>query len=176
MTSLLPPSSTKLLTAIADACADLVDLEVKIRDSINPDKCPPSFLPYLAWARAVDRWDAKWSINAQRQVVKDSFIVHSQKGTVAAVRRAIATMGYQMEIRQWYETTPPLLRGAFELDVSLGSQGISEASLEELERIIDDAKPLSRPLINFKTSLEIFNESTFIAALDFGEIITIHSL
>ena len=59
MNSLLPPGSTSLERRLAQTCSGISDLQVPLRDLWNPATCPVSFLPYLAWAFSVDRWDRK---------------------------------------------------------------------------------------------------------------------
>lgn len=79
MNSLLPPGSTPLERRLAQTCSGISDLQVPLRDLWNPATCPVSFLPYLAWAFSVDRWDESWTESVKRQVVKDAFIFISIK-------------------------------------------------------------------------------------------------
>lgn len=79
MNSLLPPGSTPLERRLAQTCSRISDLQVSLRDLWNPATCPVSFLPYLAWAFSVDRWDEGWTESVKRQVVKDAFIFISTK-------------------------------------------------------------------------------------------------
>ena len=76
MNSLLPPGSTPLERRLAQTCSGISDLQVPLRDLWNPATCPISFLPYLAWAFSVDRWDEGWTESVKRQVVKDAFYIH----------------------------------------------------------------------------------------------------
>lgn len=76
MNSLLPPGSTPLERRLAQTCSGISDLQVPLRDLWNPATCPVSFLPYLAWAFSVDRWDEGWTESVKRQVVKDAFYIH----------------------------------------------------------------------------------------------------
>ncbi|MFC5755103.1 phage tail protein I, partial [Actinomadura rugatobispora] len=87
--SLLPPGSSALERRLAQACSGISDLNVPLRDLWNPWKCPAKFLPYLAWAFSVDRWEETWTETAKRQAVSDAFWIHQRKGTVAAVKRVI---------------------------------------------------------------------------------------
>jgi phage tail P2-like protein len=142
MNSLLPTGSTQLERNAAEACAGISDLKVPLRDLWNPDKCPVRFLPYLAWAFSVDRWDEKWSAEEKRKAVKDAFYIHRRKGTVAAIRRVIETLGYTMTITEWWLVADP--RGTFRLMIDLNDIGITDEMVNELERLIGDAKPVSR--------------------------------
>lgn len=140
--SLLPPGSSALERRLAQACSGISDLNVPLRDLWNPWKCPAKFLPYLAWAFSVDRWEETWTETAKRQAVSDAFWIHQRKGTVAAVKRVIEGLGYSMTIEEWWEVADPA--GTFRLEIDLNEIGITEPMIYELERIIGDAKPASR--------------------------------
>ena len=140
--SLLPPGSSALERRLAQACSGISDLNVPLRDLWNPWKCPAKFLPYLAWAFSVDRWEENWTEAAKRQAVSDAFWIHQRKGTVAAVKRVIEGLGYSMTLEEWWEVADPA--GTFRLEIDLKDIGITEQMIYELERIIGDAKPVSR--------------------------------
>ena len=91
--SLLPPNATQLERDIEQVTAAKYDMPVPIRDIWNADTCPSSVLPWLAWAMSVEPWDADWSEQQQRQVIKASIGLHAQKGTVAAVRQVLQASG-----------------------------------------------------------------------------------
>lgn len=61
MNSLLPPGSSALESRLAESCSGISDLQVSLCDLWNLMTCPVSFLPYLAWAFSVDRWDESWA-------------------------------------------------------------------------------------------------------------------
>ncbi|HHQ6573262.1 TPA: phage tail protein I [Serratia fonticola] len=172
MNSLLPISASPFEHNVAQACAGIDDIPVPLRDLWNPDTCPVRLLPYLAWARSVDRWDESWPEATKRQVVRDAFLVHQHKGTVAAVRRVIQTFNYLMEIKEWWLNNEP--PGTFRLVIDVLSVGMDEAMREEMERLIFDAKPRSRHL----TGLSIRTTTTGIthigACLYDGDELTIY--
>ena len=60
----------------------------------NPDTCPASILPWLAWAFSVDEWDPNWSDDAKRATIRDAVSVHRLKGTIGSVKAALASAGY----------------------------------------------------------------------------------
>ncbi|HEJ7828163.1 phage tail protein I [Serratia sp. IR-2025] len=142
MNSLLPPASSPLERRAAEACAGISDLNVPLRDLWNPARCPVKFLPYLAWAFSVDRWDEKWTAAEKRKAVTAAFYIHRRKGTVAAIRRVIEAMGYSMSIAEWWEVADP--RGTFRLTIDVNDVGITDEIVKELERLIGDARPVSR--------------------------------
>lgn len=145
MNSLLPPGSSPLERRLAQTCSGISDLQVPLRDLWNPATCPVSFLPYLAWAFSVDRWDESWAENVKRRVVQDAFYIHQHKGTTSAVRRVVEPFGFLIRIIEWWQTGEQ--PGTFRLDIGVQDQGITEETYLELERLIGDAKPCSRHLI-----------------------------
>lgn len=93
MTSLLPPASTAMERRLEESIFRL-DHGAIVLTLWDPDQCPPAVLPYLAWALSVDEWDEEWPIEKKRAVVRESREIHRRKGTVAAIRRALASMGH----------------------------------------------------------------------------------
>lgn len=90
--SLLPPATTPLERAIEQTQARFSP-PLRIPALWNADTCPASFLPYLAWSMSVDEWDHGWGVEKKRAVIREARIIHQQKGTPAAIRRALASIG-----------------------------------------------------------------------------------
>lgn len=172
--SLLPPSSTVLERAAANALAEIERVPVPLRDLWNPDTCPEHLLPYLAWAFSVDRWDERWPEDAKRQVVRNSFFVHQRKGTIAALRRVVEPLGYLLRVEEWWQTEPLGERGTFRLDIGVLDHGITEQTFEELERLIDDAQPLARHMIGLAIKLEVRGAFHVAAASYSGDDLTVY--
>lgn len=164
--------SSVLEQQAAEACAVISDLSVPLRDLWNPWRCPVKFLPYLAWAFSVDRWEETWSETVKRQAVSDAFWIHQRKGTIAAVRRVIETLGYSMTLQEWWEVADPA--GTFSLEIDLNDIGITESMIKELERIIGDAKPVSRHISRLTLSASTYGTAYTGAAIVDGEVITVY--
>ncbi|EIW8615463.1 TPA: phage tail protein I [Klebsiella pneumoniae] len=170
--SLMATGSSVLEQRAAAACAVISDLSVPLRDLWNPWRCPVKFLPYLAWAFSVDRWEETWSETEKRQAVSDAFWIHQRKGTVAAVRRVIETLGYRMTIQEWWKVADPA--GTFRLEIDLNDIGITEPMIKELERIIGDAKPVSRHISQLTLSASTYGTAYVGMAVVDGETITVY--
>ncbi|MGI4496743.1 phage tail protein I [Klebsiella pneumoniae] len=170
--SLLPPGSSALERRLEQACSGISDLSVPLRDLWNPWKCPVKFLPYLAWAFSVDRWEETWSEKEKRQAVSDAFWIHQRKGTVAAVRRVIETLGYSMTLQEWWEVADPA--GTFRLEIDLNDIGITESMIKELERIIGDAKPVSRHISQMTLGVSSHGAANVGISIFDGEVIDIY--
>ncbi len=172
MNSLLPPGSSALERRAAESCAAVSDLNVPLRDLWNPDKCPVVFLPYLAWAFSVDRWDEKWPAAEKRKAVKNAFLVHQHKGTVAALRLVIEDMGFSMSLAEWWQVNDPA--GTFRLEIDVNEVGLSSKSLDELNRIINETKPVSRHVSQLTIAAKVTGDISIGAVLQCGDILTVY--
>ncbi|CAI8763829.1 Phage tail protein I [Pseudomonas sp. IT-93MI4] len=152
MRSLLPLNSTPLERGIEATFAETT--LIPLRTLYNPDTCPVHLLPHLAWAWSVDRWDPEWPEAVKRAAIKASFYIHKHKGTIGALRRVVEPLGYLIEISEWWQTIPEGVPGTFALKVGVLDTGITEEMYLELERLIDDAKPVSRKLTGLDITLE----------------------
>ena len=150
--SLMPPGSSALERRLAEACSGISGLSVPLRDLWNPATCPVGFLPYLAWAFSVDRWDESWAESVKRQVVSDAFYIHQHKGTISAIRRVVEPFGFLIRVTEWWKNGEA--PGTFRLDIGVQDQGITEETYAELERLISDAKPCSRHLLGMSINLQ----------------------
>ena len=150
--SLMPPGSSALERRLAEACSGISGLNVPLRNLWNPASCPVSFLPYLAWAFSVDRWDESWPESIKRQVVSDAFYIHQHKGTISAIRRVVEPFGFLIRVVEWWNNGEA--PGTFRLDIGVQDQGITEETYAELERLISDAKPCSRHLLGMSINLQ----------------------
>jgi len=169
MKSLLPINSTQLERAIEAASTD--QTVIPLRSLYNPMTCPVHLLPHLAWAWSVDRWDDRWTEAAKRNAVRASFYIHSRKGTIGALRRVVEPLGYLLEVIEWWQTEPEGPPATFALRVGVLDTGITEEMFSELERLIDDAKPVSRHLTGLDITLETrANAYTGFAVYDGDEI------
>ncbi|HEJ8168697.1 phage tail protein I [Serratia marcescens] len=172
MNSLLPSGSSPLERRAAQACAGISDLNTPLRDLWNPDRCPVKFLPYLAWAFSVDRWDEKWTPAEKRKAVKDAFYIHRRKGTIAAIRRVIEAMGYSMSIAEWWQVADP--RGTFRLTIDVNEVGITEEIVRELERLIGDARPVSRHIAQLSIATKVSGFIYSAVSVHDGDIVTVY--
>lgn len=131
--TLLPPNATLLERATAQVLSAAQDLPVPIDSLWNPDTCPAAVLPWLAWAFHVDGWDDSATERQQRDAIKMSVLLHRKKGTPWAVKRALATLGLDIDLIDqqaqqsiYAEHAPNRLDGTWQLD---GTRQIKPLSL-----------------------------------------------
>jgi len=172
MRSLLPLNSTPLERGIEATFAETT--LIPLRTLYNPDTCPVHLLPHLAWAWSVDRWDPAWPEPVKRAAIKASFYIHKHKGTIGALRRVVEPLGYLIEVLEWWQSVPEGVPGTFALKVGVLDTGITEEMYLELERLIDDAKPVSRQLTGLAISLETQGDLNIAACLYEGDEIDVY--
>ncbi|MCK3864650.1 phage tail protein I [Pseudomonas sp. B329] len=172
MKSLLPINSTQLERAMEATFFEKTI--VPLRDLYNADTCPVHLLPHLAWAWSVDRWDYRWTEATKRAAIKASYYIHAHKGTIGALRRVVEPLGYLIEIIEWFNMRPEGTPGTFALKVGVLDTGITEEMYQELERLIDDAKPVSRHLTGLAISLETQGVLNISVALYEGDEIDVY--
>ncbi|EPV8458082.1 TPA: phage tail protein I [Serratia marcescens] len=140
--TLLPPSAGAWMRHTETVTARLSAITVALRTLWTPTACPVELLPYLAWALSVDRWDKNWPAEKKIAAIQQSYWQHRRKGTRAAVRRVIESMGFSATFAEWFDTGDR--PGTFRLEVDVNDVGITEKTLAELNRLVADAKPVSR--------------------------------
>lgn len=92
--SLLPIGSTRLERKLSLTFASISDIPVPIHLTWQAKHCPTSLLPWLAWSLSVDEWNDEWSEDQKRNTILESVNIHRTKGTVASIRRVLASAGY----------------------------------------------------------------------------------
>lgn len=174
MSTLLPPSTTRTERNLTTAGANAQQLPIPFRSLWSPWTCPAHLLPYMAASWSVDYWDDKWPEATKRQVIANSYFVHSRKGTIGAIRRAVEPLGFQIRVLEWWQEAPAAAPGTFKLDVGVQDSGITEAMYQELERRITNAKPMTRHLTGLAISMETRGPLYVGAACYLGDELTIY--
>lgn len=126
-----------LLKEVTDAL-DLPCIYVSI-DSLSSEQ-----LDHLAYAWDASVWRDSWPIDLKRSVVKNVVTEKRKKGTVKAVRDALASIQSAAMIKEWWETDPKGTPHTFTIYATLGKvDGVLDVDMQEdLIRLIDDAKPV----------------------------------
>lgn len=147
MKSLLPPNSTTLERNLTEIGQDAFDLS-SIRIIKDIDLVPQQFLPFIAYQKSVDYWDDNWQDSLKRKVIKASKEQHKIKGTAAAIRRALEPFGYEVKLIEWFNASPELPPGTFNLELDLIGKPLSQEVFNEVNRLVSDAKSAARHLGN----------------------------
>ena len=144
--SLLPHNSTALEKALEQTTAPSTDLPVPLRDLWNPDRCPLALLPWLAWALSVDEWDANWDEQIKRDTIRNSAKIHLKKGTVSAVKQALADLQANVDLTEWFENDSEPY--TFDLTVAVNNNlqnnevVLDDQLFRTITRVVDAVKPV----------------------------------
>lgn len=141
MADLLPKNSTTLEKNLS-ATTDFSGIDVPIRDVWNPDKCPLKLLPWLAWAFSVDEWDTSWTEQQKRDAIKASYSVHRHKGTIGAVKSALAALGFSVRVQEWFNQIPVNEPYTYRLLLDVNQSGVNVEQLQKIQDVAETAKNL----------------------------------
>src|SRR5690606_8054037 len=93
-----------------ELAVEAVDADLVARDPVgliaaarSVAEVPAPWLPYLAAERSVDEFTSAWPIERQRAVTAASFGMHQVKGTRPALVRALAPLGFDVSVIEWFE-------------------------------------------------------------------------
>lgn len=136
--SLLPANATQEELAQEMVHSHVGDVLFDIRDVKNPDKCPVDVLPWLAWEFGVTWWDESWSEEQKRNNIKSAAAVNKTRGTLGAVKQSLASVGYNINIIEWFNDTPQADPYTFRVEV-IGNS-ISGETLDKIYSQILDTK------------------------------------
>ena len=100
--SLLPHNATLLERSLEHAGELGVDPEI-IRAVADSARCPPNFLPWLGWALKVEGWEAAYTDDQRRELIREAIPVHKTKGTVGAIRRVLRAVRVNAEFKEWHQ-------------------------------------------------------------------------
>lgn len=151
--TVLPPNASVLEKATDRALATRLDaIPVPIRTAWDADIIPLDTLPWLAWGVGRKTWNTAWPEEVRRSIVRDAYPIARRTGTVRAVRDAIAVVesaldyGGELEIVEWWQTTPRGTPRTFRVEISLDPETGAPPPAAFVEELIDEisaAKPLT---------------------------------
>lgn len=142
MSDLLPYNATDQERALANTIARISDVPVLVREVWNPDTAPASVLPWLAWAFSVDDWDTNWTDEQKRNVIKQSVYSQRIKGTIGAVTRQLAALGYTIQILEWWQQDPEGQPYTFDVYITASQYPLTARDYNKVLEVIDTNKNL----------------------------------
>ncbi|WP_051311696.1 phage tail protein I [Zooshikella ganghwensis] len=157
--SLLPSNASPFERALEGSCARVSVIPARPDIIWKPDVCPELLLPWLAWALSVDEWDENWTSDIKRQVIKSSIETHLIKGTRKSIRLVLDALGYESDIRAWYELDPVGEPYHFEV-MAWRRRGVpaSKDTIKRMEKLIHQVKSLRD---HFQLSLTLNLDTRF---------------
>lgn len=172
--SLLPPNASTLERRLEQVLVVESALPVELRRLIDPETCPASFLPWLAWQESVDEWQPDWTDAEKRAAIAAAFYVHSHKGTIGSIRRALQTIGYDIEVVEWFADEPVAAPYTFRVQLTdMNGHGVTEALQARLIKTIERYKNARSQLTSMTVQSVSSGRVYAGGALQVSEVITI---
>lgn len=135
MSDLLPHNATTQERVIDDAIARISDIDVIVRQVWDPDTCPESVLPWLAWSFSVDTWQSDWTDDQKRDAIKSTIAVQQTKGTVGAVRESISSASIAARVIEWHRDDVVGDPYTYRIEIET-EDGAVVPSLSDIEQIL----------------------------------------
>lgn len=134
--SLLPASAPQGEKSIESAISRMTDIDVPLRGLWNPYTCPMDLLPWLAWALSIDSWKSYWPENIKRERVAQALDIQRHKGTAQSVRNVIASFGGAVQLREWWQQSPPGEPHTFDMTLTLADANGAAATAQYVDDVI----------------------------------------
>ena len=149
MSEFLPPSlqTDKTFRDVADS----LNLSFEESDELPQivakfsylDHLDTGLLDHLATGLDADIWREDWDVGLKRSVLKSEIRNKAIRGTLKAVKDAIASIGSAGIVQEWWETEPKGEPHTFTVIADLPNiESLGSANQDELMGLIDNAKPV----------------------------------
>lgn len=169
----LPPNASSQERALSDTVARISNVPVRVREVWDENAIPSNLLPWLAWAYSVDDWSSNWTDQQKRQAIGRSISVHRYKGTIGAVREALAALGIEVTVSEWFEQTPAGDPYTFDIRLNVQGQPVPEAGLQRLLDVVNATKNLRSHLVTVVPGATTTNQLYCAAVSGVGLEITV---
>lgn len=136
--TLLPDTSGELEKKL-ETLGERFDFANPSNNLWDPENCPEKALIYLAWALSVDSWSENWTEKEKRNIVKNSLDIHRLKGTSAALKNALNSLGYGLTITYWHEDNS-IPKGMFKIRVTATNIPLDDNFYNEINDVVNENK------------------------------------
>lgn len=171
--SLLPPNATTLERAVASTTGRIDTLTTPLREVWNPATCPVHVLPWLAYAFGVEDWSSRWTRGQRRAVIEKSIPVKRHRGTIGAVRSAIAALDVTCRVQEWFNQNPPGDEYTFRLLIDVDQVGIEQSMYGALLALIERNKNLRSHLSRIDLTVQTTGATSVACSAGIGHEISL---
>lgn len=111
---------------------------------VSIDRLTSTQLDHVAYGWDASVWRDSWPVSMKRSVLKNVVREKRKKGTLRAVKDAVASIGSAATIKEWWQQEPKGTPHTFEIQATLGNiEGTLDSEMQEdLFALIDGAKPV----------------------------------
>ena len=83
-------------------------------------------------------------------------------------------IGYLVELKEWFAMQPQGKEGTFSITIEVSETGLNEQTYNELVRLINDVKPVSRHLIQLAIAISPTGTLNTFIGQQTGAILTVY--
>lgn len=138
------PNVIAMSKAIDDELQAINNLIYKTEIYSVVDNLDSVVLDHLAWQWNADTWRDSWPVSLKRSVFKSIIRTKRIKGTRAAVEDVVNSLGGEVNITEWFETSPPGEPYTASIVASINSFDGAVPSKEMLEDTLEVSRAQSR--------------------------------
>lgn len=135
---LLSPNAAPGTRAMTASVARISDVPVTLRTLWNPQTCPLTLLPWLAWALSIDTWKSYWPEAVKRQRVAQAIAIQRRKGTAQSVSAVVQSFGGAVQITEWWQQSPVGTPHTFEMTIAFTGDGGAPSTAAYVDDVIDE--------------------------------------
>lgn len=124
ITALIPPplatdARVRALVEAFGACMD--EMEDRALIFLSIETAPDATLPALAYEHSLSEFVGPEGlpVEAVRTLIARAWDLHEPKGYAEGVEGGVAMLGYPATLTQWWQETPPAVRGTHRIEVRL---------------------------------------------------------
>lgn len=160
------------------ALVSAIDPELKLITQASNDtliltrinELPEYMLDILAWQLHVDFYDLAKTLNMKRELVLNSLIWHSKKGTSWAIVKALEMLGISAQVIPWYEYNgnPYSFKVVGTLEDDYYRLSGTDNITSNIRRAVEEAKSARSYIDDIEITLTFFEPLYLPYALPFG--------
>lgn len=106
------------------------------------DTVKSEVLDHLAAQWRVGVWRDSWPVSRKRIVLKTIIKTLSHYGTRQAIIDVLASLGNGVQMKEWWETTPPGTPHTFSINIDLNVQQVKAEAIDDAVTALDLVKPV----------------------------------
>lgn len=139
---------------------------------LDPTRCDAKFLPILAQFYCVDMWSDAMSESDKRAYIKNAMLLKRRKGSVWAVKQALASIGVETDLEEWFNYAGDPFH--YRVSVNVKDRGLDDATINLIESIASTHKNVRSQLDAIMIYLSNTCSIHYASASTSGEVTTVY--
>ena len=108
-----------------------------------------------------------------QRLVNQSIKLHRKVGTKSAITNAIKSVGYDSEVIEWFNASPNLDPGKFEIKISIQGDQITGDSIDRILTLVEANKRKSQHLTSIGVQSTVTGAAYVGGSVSVGQTLTV---